>query len=172
MLVTFSDLKTLYGMPYLNTTNEAQYNNLLLTAEEEVLEYADLKLSGQGSEFIEANGGRSFLLLLKPILEVTDVLLDGGSIAFRYEPRSRRIVLPSPCSGTLEVKEKYGFSSTPLILKKCIAETVQYWAKYLNSNLVGVTSRSTDLGTENLEQWELPISVKSALERFKNQAVV
>ena len=46
-LVTFDELKTLYGMPTLKEANKLQYENLLETAEEEVLAYAGISLDGE-----------------------------------------------------------------------------------------------------------------------------
>lgn len=171
MLVTFEELRTLHGMPYLKESDRPQYENLLLTAEEEVLEYAGLSLNEDAEEYFEGNGARTFLLVRKPIMDVTNVTVGGEPVDFRFNERTRMLTLSSPAYAEVKVEEWLGFTKMPRILKKAIAETVQYWAKYINSNMVGVTSRSTDLGTETLEQWELPTAVKSALERFKNAVV-
>ena len=49
-LVTFDELKTLYGMPTLKDANKVQYENLLATAEEEVLAYAGISLGEEKEE--------------------------------------------------------------------------------------------------------------------------
>lgn len=172
MLVTFEDLKVLYGMPYLTEAVRPQYTELLETAEEEVLEYAGLELGGEAVEFFEGKGARVYLLSRKPVLEVTAVTVSGAPVAFRFDPRARAIHLDSPAYGVVAASLVLGFAKVPRNIKKCIAETVQYWSKYINSNQVGVTTRTTDLGTETLEQWHLPTAVKSALDQYKNSAVV
>lgn len=171
MLVTFEDLKTLYGMPSLKESDRPQYENLLLTAEEEVLEYAGLEKDGDAQEFFEGDGKKGFLLLLKPIKEVVSVTVGGEPVPYRYNERTHMVTLSSPAYAEVVVDECLGFEETPRIIYKAIAETVQYWVKYINSNMVGVTSRSTDLGTETLEQWELPQAVKSALGRFRHAVI-
>ena len=172
MLVTFDDLKTLYGMPYLNPSAEAQYTSLLATAEEEILEYSGLSLDEDAEEYFEGNGARSFVLLRKPVCEVVDVTVGGEPVDFRFEQRTGRIVLSRPAWGEVKVEEQLGFEGEPpRIIKQCIALTVQYWAKLMNSNLIGVSNRNNDVGSESLEQYEIPLAVKTSLDRFRQVAI-
>lgn len=176
MLVTFQDLKTYNGATYLNAHNETQYTYLLEIAEEEVLEYAGLELDVEGEvvEFFDEVGARKIQPKRRPILEVTSVTVNGSPVEYRLNERTGFVNLKNPASGEIEVTEKLGFKDgkVPGIIKKSIAETVIYWATRLNNNLIGVTSRSSDLGDETLEQYELPLFVKTSLERFRKSVVV
>ncbi len=159
-LVTFDELKSLYGMPTLKDTNKTQYDNLLETAEEEVLAYAGITLSGEYEETLE--GETKYVLVKKPIIEIVECSAE------LYSFNDRTNVLSVPTEERVTVKYSLGYDVTPpRILKQCVAITVQYWAKMLNSNMIGVSSRSTDMGSETLEQYELPTPVKSALDRFR-----
>lgn len=176
MLVTFMDLKNYNGAPYLNPNNEKQYTYLLEIAQEECLEYAGLELDVEGevTEFFQEYGANKIQLKRRPILEVTGVTVNGGQVDFRYNDRTGYLSFKGTVSGEIEVTERLGFKDgkVPGIIKKSIAETVLYWAMKLNNNLVGVSSRNTDLGSESIEQYELPLSVKTALDRFRKTVVV
>ena len=84
-----------------------------------------------------------------------------------YSFNDRTNILSVPTEDEVVVKYTLGYDSVPRIIKQCIAITVGYWAKMLNSNLIGVSSRNTDMGSETLEQYELPTPVKSSLDRFR-----
>lgn len=158
MLVTFDELKTLYGQPTLREANRTQYENLLATAEEEVLAYAGLQLDGEIEETF--SGSTKYVLSYKPVKSIIEC-----TSTYTYNRRTH--VLTVPTEGEVIVKYTLGYDSVPRIIKQSIATTVQYWAKFINSNMVGVSSRSTDGGSETLEQYELPLVVKSSLERFR-----
>lgn len=160
-LVTYDDLKTLYGMPTLKDVNKRQYENLLATAEEEVLAYAGISLGGESEEVL--SGSKAYVLASHPVKEIVSV---EGAESYSFNGRTN--ILTVPTEGQIKVVYSLGYATAvPRIIKQCIAVTVQYWAKFLNSNLVGVSSRSTDMGSETLEQYELPLPVKSSLDRFR-----
>lgn len=159
-LVTFDDLKTLYGMPTLKEANKLQYENLLETAEEEVLAYAGISLDGEYEETLK--GEKAYVLVKHPVKSIVSV---EGAESYSFNDRTN--ILSVPTEDEVVVKYTLGYSSVPRIIKQCIAITVGYWAKMLNSNLIGVSSRSTDMGSETLEQYELPTPVKSSLDRFR-----
>ena len=160
-LVTFDDLRTLYGMPTLKDANKKQYENLLETAEEEVLAYAGLALDGEVEETL--SGSKAYILASHPVKEIKSV---EGAESYTFNVRTN--ILSVPTEGQIKVVYSLGYAaSVPRIIKQCIAVTVQYWAKFINSNMVGVSSRNTDMGSETLEQYELPLVVKSSLDRFR-----
>lgn len=160
-LVTFDDLRTLYGMPTLKDANKKQYENLLETAEEEVLAYAGLALGGEAEETL--SGSKAYILASHPVKEIKSV---EGAESYTFNARTN--ILSVPTEGQIKVVYSLGYAtSVPRIIKQCIAVTVQYWAKFINSNMVGVSSRNTDMGSETLEQYELPLVVKSSLDRFR-----
>lgn len=161
-------------MGHLNGANELQYTTLLETAEEEVLAFAGLELDGTATEYFRGNGQYYFQLNRKPVKEVTSVKVNGVEIQYRFDPRMGSVELIAPTKGNVEVEEVLGYpdDKVPRILKQCIAMTVTYWAKYINNSMVGVTSRTTDLGSETLEHNELPLAVEKALSQFKHSVVV
>lgn len=159
-LVSFDDLKTLYGMPTLKDANRKQYENLLETAEEEVLAYAGISLGGEFEEIL--SGATAYILIGHPVKEIKSV---EGATSWTFDVRTN--ILSVPTEDEVTVSYTTGCDSIPRSVKQSIAITVQYWAKFINSNMVGVNSRSTDIGSETLEQYELPLVVKSALDRFR-----
>ena len=159
MLVSFDDLKNLYGMPNLRAESKTQFENLLATAEEEVIAYAEIS-EGEFEETL--SGATVYILAYRPLLEIESVT---GTSTYTVNNRLSMITVNS--TDAITVRYKAGYETMPRIIKQCIAITVQYWAKYINSNLVGVSSRSVDGGSENIEQYELPMVVKSALDRFR-----
>lgn len=160
-LVTFDELKTLYGMPTLKEANKLQYENLLETAEEEVLAYAGISLDGEYEETLK--GEKAYILVKHPVKSIVSV---EGAESYSFNDRTN--ILSVPTEEQIKVVYSLGYAtSVPRIIKQCIAITVGYWAKMLNSNLIGVSSRNTDMGSETLEQYELPTPVKSSLDRFR-----
>ncbi len=160
-LVTFDELKTLYGMPTLRDNNRLQYENLLATAEEEVLAYAGISLDGEYEETF--SGEKKYILTKHPVKSIVSV---EGAESYSFNDRTN--ILTVPTEGQIKVAYSLGYAtSVPRILKQAIALTVQHWAKMLNSNMIGVTSRTTDMGSETLEQYELPQPVKNSLDKFR-----
>lgn len=157
-------------MGHLNQANELQYTTLLATAEEEVLAFAGLELDGTAVETFKGKGQYCFKLMRKPVKEVTYVKVNGSEVEYIFDKRLGTIEINAPTKGTVEVAEVLGYeeNKVPLILRQCIAMTVNYWAKYINSSMVGVTSRTNELGSETLEHNELPLAVEKALTQFKH----
>lgn len=169
MLVTVEELKTIYGFSFTDKAT-AEYASLLATAEEECLSYAGLEL-GDIDEYIDGNGGRSYILTHKPVLEVSSVTINGTPVLFRYEKRARKLVLSSNASEGAEiiVSMRLGWEtgSEPSALKTAIALTVQHLSKLQSSKQMGVLSRTTEGGTEQIEQSIPPLAVKGLLDKFK-----
>ncbi len=168
MLVTLDDLKRKGGV--VNVTagnNREQYEWLLTVAEEECLAFAGLTLEG---DYEETHQGATFYQLsYRPVKEITSVTSGGTDISYSYNPRTESIKVDT--EDEITVSYSVGFSAVSKYesLKLAIMYCVQYWAKNLNSNAVGESSRSTDLGTVQIEQMELPLIVKNTLMRYKRQ---
>ena len=78
------------------------------------------------------------------------------------------VIMSGTPAGVDNVKVVYvcSFTETELF-KQAVAMTVQQMAKLQSSKLVGVISRSTEGGTEQLDQKMLPDAVKTALNKYK-----
>lgn len=169
MLVTVEDLKTTYGFSFSDKA-KAEYEALLSSAEEECLSYAGLEI-GDIDEYIDGNGGKIYCLTHKPVLEIASVTIDGESADYRYEKRANKIVLSKKASDGAEiiVSMKLGWSegNEPSALKTAIALTTQHLSKLQSSKQMGVLSRTTEGGTEQIEQSIPPLAVKGLLDKFK-----
>jgi len=169
MLVTVDDLRSKYGFTFSEKA-DAEYEALLATAEEECLSYAGLEI-GNIDEYIEGNGGKIYCLSHKPIVEITSVSIDEKPISFRYEARASKIVLSSsaPVGSEIVISMKLGWAegNEPASLKTAIALTAQHLSKLQSSKQMGVLSRTTEGGTEQIEQSIPPLAVKGLLDRFK-----
>ena len=163
VLLTFDELRDLYGMTNIRPDQRRQIEFLLETAEEEVLAYSEVNLEG---EFEEVFAGQNlYILSRRPVIRVISCTQSGAAIPYSFSNNTNTIKVNS--DKEITVRYQCGFDKIPRILKQCIAVTVQYWLKFLNSNIVGVTSRTADGGSESIEQYELPLVVKSSLARFR-----
>ena len=148
MLLTFDELRDLYGMTNIRPDQRRQIEFLLETAEEEVFA-----------------GQNLYILSRRPVIRVISCTQSSTAIPYSFNNNTNTIKVSS--DKEITVRYQCGFEKIPRILKQCIAVTVQYWLKFLNSNIVGVTSRTADGGSESIEQYELPLVVKSSLARFR-----
>lgn len=163
MLLTFDELRDLYGMSNIRPDQRRQIEFLLETAEEEVLAYSEVSLEGEFEEVL--SGQNLYILTRRPVIRVISCTQSGTAIPYSFNASTNIIKVNS--DKEITVRYECGFDKVPRILKQCIAVTVQYWLKFLNSNIVGVTSRTADGGSESIEQYELPLVVKSSLARFR-----
>lgn len=173
MLVTLDDLRTRYGFSFPESQNDA-YSELLSTAEEACLSYASIE---QGRVEEHFKGGSSiYVLTHSPVLSVESVKIGDGDVAFRYEKRSETVVLGSEASEGVEVVVNYtcGWEEgkAPSSLRTAIAFTVQHLSKLNSAKLLGITSRSTEGGTESIEQSVPPLAVQKLLEPFRRNKVL
>ncbi len=168
MLVTLDDLKRRGGVVSATAgNNKEQYEWLLKVAEEECLAFAGLTLEGDYQETLK--GSTYYTLSYRPVKEITSVTSLGLECAYSYNPRTYSLKVDT--EDEIIVSYSCGFreGETYESIKLAIMYCVQYWAKNLNSNAIGETSRSTDLGTVQIEQMELPLIVKNSLMRYKRQ---
>lgn len=172
MLLTLDELRTRYGFSFPESQNTA-YQELLDTAEEACLSYASIE-QGTVEEFFKG-GGDTYVLTHSPVIEVESVKADGLEVGFRYESRSETVVLNSSITGGLvEVRYKCGWEEgkVPSSLRAAIAFTVQHLSKLNSAKLLGITSRSTEGGTETIEQSVPPLAVQKLLEPFRRNKVL
>ena len=166
MLLTLDDLRKIYGFSFPESQNDA-YQAILATAEEEVLAYAEIE-QGDIEEHFPA-GDSGYVLTHTPVLEVRSVKVDGTEVSFRYEKRAGYVV-PSSSSGS-EVVVSYSCGwkegEVPETIRTAIAFTMQHLMKLSSGKLLGINSRSTEGGTETIEQSTPPLAVQKMLERFR-----
>lgn len=173
MLVTVDDLKSTYGFSVTDKIR-GEYEAMLETAEEECLSYAGLEV-GELNEYFEGDGGRILCLTHKPIISIDSVTVDGIPSSYRFESRASKLVLSSAAREGSEiiVTMQLGWKDgkAPSTIRTAIALTVQHLSKLQGAKLMGVLSRSTDGGTEQIEQSIPPLAVKGLLDRFKSVAM-
>lgn len=166
--MTLAQLKVRGALSFPETLN-TYYQALLDAAEEACLSYCGIE-NGSVNEFF--NGGvRAFALSHGPVSSVTSVTVDGVSLDaadYRYEARGAKIVISKGTNpGVDNVKIVYACSFTESeLFMQAIALTVQQLAKLESSKQAGVTSRTTEGGTEQIEQSVPPLAAKTALSRF------
>ncbi len=180
-LLTPEDLRTEYGFS-INPTQETQYESLIKTATEACFRYIGRDLSVE--TFDQYADGNSQVIVLdnSPVVSITGVSLDPGRTyatkllesSYRLDPASGvlRIYDPIP-QGEDAVKISYtaGYSEVPADILYCIAMTVQYMRMVLQADLAGVSSRTTDGGTQAIEQSIPPLAVKNHLAIYQRVKV-
>ena len=165
MLLTLDDLRTLYGFSF-PASQDAAYTALLETAEEEVLAYAEIEQGDVEEHFLGSDSG--FVLTHTPVLEVKSVTIDGQEASFRFEKRANYVV-PSSSGSEAVVSYVCGWKDgeVPETIKTAIAFTLQHLLKLFSGNLLGINSRTTEGGTEIIEQSTPPLAVQKMLERYR-----
>lgn len=169
--MTLAQLKV-RGQINFPSTLDTFYQALLDAAEDMCLQECGIE-TGNVTEYF--NGGvRSFALTHGPVLSATSVEVNGtvlNSASWRLDSRAAKIVVPDgTAKGVDNVKITYacGFNiSSSELFMQAVVMTVQQMSKLESSKQVGVTSRTTEGGTEQLDQKMLPDAVKTALNKFK-----
>lgn len=172
--MTLAQLKLRAQISFPNTL-DGYYQSLLDAAEEMCLQECGLD-NGQDVQYF--NGGASaYVLRMGPVNAVSSVIVNGTALeqgAYRFDARSAKLTIPGGTpKGVDNVVVTYScaFTESELFMN-CIAMTVQHLAKLQSAKQVGVLSRSTEGGTEQLDQKILPEAVKGALNKFKRGYVV
>ena len=170
MLLTLDDLRTLYGFSFPKSQDEA-YAALLATAEERVLSYAEIE-QGEVEEYFPA--GKIFVLTHLPVLSVESVKVSGQDIEYRFEKRPNAVILSSEPESEVVVSYSCGWAegNVPETIKTAIAFTVQHLMKLSSGKLLGINSRSTEGGTETIEQSVPPLAVQKMLEPYRRNKVL
>lgn len=173
--MTLDQLKVRGSLTFPETLN-AYYQSLLDAAEDMCLQDCGISASGSVTEYLDG-GARAYVLKYGPVSGVTSVTVDDdelGSGDYRLETRTGKLtILDGTPKGLDNVVVEYTCSFTESeLFMQAIAMTVQQMAKLQSSKQVGVTSRSTEGGTEQLDQKMLPEAVRTALNKFKRGFVV
>ena len=166
MLLTLDDLRTVYGFSFPKSQDEA-YQALLSTAEEEVLRYAEIE-QGDVEEYFPG-GDSGYVLTHTPVLEVKSVKVNGAEVSYRYEKRANYIKVSSSSGSEVVVAYSCGWGegNVPETIRTAIAFTVQHLMKLSSGKLLGINSRSTEGGTETIEQSTPPLAVQKMLEPYR-----
>ena len=166
--MTLAQLKVRGALTFPDTLN-AYYQALLDSAEEACLAYCGIE-SGNVTEYF--NGGvRGFALTHGPVSTIASVEVNGIQLAvgsYRLEARAAKLVISGGTSpGVDNVKVVYTCSFTESeLFMQAIALTVQQLAKLESAKQAGITNRTTEGGTEQIEQNVPPLAAKTALNKF------
>ena len=170
MSVMTLDQLTERGQLCFPAEKEEFYQHLLDAAEDMCLQECGIE-NGAVTEYF--NGGvRSFALTHGPVSGITSVEVNGTALestAWRFDQRAEMLVINNGTpAGVDNVVVVYAcaFTESELFMQ-AVAMTVQQMAKLQSSKMVGVISRSTEGGTEQMDQKMLPDAVKTALNKFK-----
>ena len=166
-ILTIDELRTTYN---ISVSDDKQLQAFLDTAEEACLALISVDIDGNVTEYFDG-GITSAVLTHYPVKQVNSVEVAGFPAVYRYEQRAHKVVLQHPApSGRDCVKITYacGFlQETPAKLKSAVALTVQQLIKLQNAKLAGVLSRTTDGGTEQIEQSVPPLAAKGLLDEYR-----
>ena len=165
-ILTIEDLKA-YGV---TLSNKDTLQAMLSTAEEVCLAY--IGYEERTVEDYYDGGVESVVLRHRPVSSVVSVEVAGTPIAYSFDTWAKCIYFDEiPPTGRRNVKVKYlvGWTreTAPSSIKTAIALTVMHLNKLNTSKLVGVTSRTTDGGTEAIEQSIPTMAAKGLLEGLK-----
>lgn len=165
MLVTLADYKTKGGNVSVTATNSTQTEWLLKVAEKECLKFAGLSLEGEAVERLK--GQYHYILNERPVKEVKSVTCGGEPISYAYNKRTQSLIVQTLSEVVVTYSLGFMDDSDADSIRLAIIWAVQYWLKKTNSNSVGETSRSTELGSVTIEHYELPAEVKTLLTPFR-----
>lgn len=161
MMLSVDDLRSKYGYQ-IPQGKEAIYATILATAESRVL--AEIGYSEEVRTDYFEGVGRHFQLTYAPVAEIISTTPE---CEYRYDKRSRALITRYLVHD-LEVTYRTGFDKVPDEILSCIAYTAMHLAKLQMSGLMGVAQRTTDGGTETIEQTALPLVVKGLLQHYKS----
>ena len=166
MLLTLDDLRTKYGFSFPESQDDV-YQSLLSVAEEEVLAYAEIEQGDVEEHF--PGGDAGYVLTHTPVQKVISVKVDGSEANYRFEKRANYVALSASSGSEVVVSYSCGWNEdgVPETIRTAIAFTVQHLSKLQAGKLLGINSRSTEGGTETIEQSTPPLAVQKMLERFR-----
>lgn len=174
MLVTVDDMRTLHGAT-IPADQEARWEALLQTAEEEVLAYAWVE---QGSTEEHFPGGSScYVLTSCPVIDVSGATVDGSAVEIkRFDRKASALYLtqetPEGSDVCVSYTSGWADGQIPATILKAIAFTASHLNRLEAGRLLGTTSRTTDGGTEQIEQTTPPLAVQKMLQRFRRNGVM
>ncbi len=166
--LTLEDLRNNYSFAF-PTSQDSAYQALLDTAEEACLSYASID-AGEVTEYFSSRD--ICVLTHSPVLSIESVTSGGEEVSYRYDKRAESVVLTGSASSEIAVTYICGFEEVPAMLKSAIAFTVQHLAKLNAAKLLGINSRTTEGGTETIEQSVPPLAVQRLLENYRKNRVL
>ncbi len=181
-VLTTSDLKTYYGFAF-PAAQDAMYERMIAAAERACLEYLGMDSFETQAivQYFDCVKGQGRYVLSAPVSSVTGVWLDiGRSFDAALAPADYMVDMktgvltlydPAKADGVLALKVSYsvGWAAVPDDVRYCVAMTVQYMAKVSQTSQSGVVSRSTDGGTESMDQNVVPLPVQKHLAKYRMQ---
>jgi hypothetical protein len=177
-VLSVDELKSKYNFQ-ISDAYRGMYENYIQMATEACFRVIGLSPDGtvECIDYFDS-GITNFALYSGPVTEVTSLEIWNGSEWIKADLTSAIVQLPAgivtvrgslPALGNKAIKITYkaGYKEYPADLKMCIAMTVQHLAKQINSNMVGVTSRNVEGGTESIDANIPPLSVQNHLQRLR-----
>lgn len=172
--MTLAELK-LRGQLSFPQTLDTYYQSLLDAAEDACLAECGID-NGTATEYFDG-GHRAYMLSYGPVSAITSVTVGETALQstdFRIEGRGSKLVILKETAmgvGNLKVVYSCGFTETELF-KHAVAMTVQQMAKLQSSKQVAVINRTTEGGTEQLDQNLIPLAAKTALNKYKRGLIL
>lgn len=177
-VITVDDLKNKYSFTF-STNSTAVYENYISVATEACMKVIGLSSEGTAVcvDYFDS-GFMSFSLYSGPVVSIDkiecwngaewiDVKLSNAIIQLGSGIVSFRRNLAVKGDKTVRITYTAGFNEWPTDLKMCIAMTVQHLAKMMQSNMVGVNTRTLDGGVEALDANIPPLAVQNHLQRYR-----
>lgn len=178
-ILTIEELKTKYGFSFSSNKDE-QMRSALAAAESVCLKYLGFENEITTSFVQYFDGGYSrFVLKFAPVVRVLNIYIDTerrflepiSDDFYRLDEKTGVVTLycrPAPSGrDVMKVEYEAGYSTVPEDIKMCIALTCQQISRLVQSSLVGITSRTTDGGTESIDQNFPTLAVQKTLERYR-----
>lgn len=172
-VITVQDLRDKYSFKFEESKN-AYFEGLIDAATKACLQYLERDIGVAAFTHYADGGASAFVLEHTPVVGVQSVRVGGGILnesEYRLDPEAGVLYIYRKVPVKLDsiiVKYTAGWAVVPDDVKYCIALTVQYMAKLLQSNQAGVVSRSMpDGGTENLEQNLPPLAIQKHLSIYR-----
>lgn len=186
VVLTPDDLRKRYGLS-LPADKDAMYAEFIETATRACLGYIGRNPFGLASisQYFDG-GGLRVVLTSFPIVRVVNVYVDPSHVySEALEPSGYRVdegcgliqfyrQIP-PGVDVVKVDYETGWAASeavPADVRACIALTVQHMLKLTQSKQLGVTSRTTEGGTEQIEQSIPPLAVQKLLNPYRMNMVI
>lgn len=183
-VLTLNDLTTKFGFT-IPESRRAYFQELLDAGIAACYRFLGLTADGTAArtDYFDGDAGSKLFLRVTPVASVSSVSFRGkdsykliDASQYRVDPESGILTLyaaPAMMPDAVKVNYLAGWAdnAVPEDIRYCIAETVRYMSKISTSSQVGVTSRTTEGGTEQLEQGMPPAFVKQHLRRWCLQSL-
>lgn len=174
-ILTVNNLREKYAFK-IDPPSETKYESLIQAASEACGLYLQRDLGV--SSFTEFFDGPSQAVVLShsPVAIVTGVYVDGARLYgtpttnYRIDLETGTLVIYDCVPDgrdVLKVVYEAGLATVPESIQFAVAMTVQHMAMMQQSDLAGVTSRTTDGGTVSIDQSIPPLAVQKLLGEYR-----